>query len=265
MGLTVGTSGWQYRDWRGTFYPRKLAQRLWLEYYAGQFATVENNGTFYRLPSRDTFGGWRERVPDDFVMTVKASRYLTHVRRLRDPAEPVRRLLGAAAGLGDRLGPVLLQLPPDLRAEPRLLAGCLAQFPAAIRVAVEPRHDSWWTDEVRDLLAARNAALVWADRQGTAIAPRWRTADWGYLRCHEGDGAPWPHYREQTLRAWAQRCAEGWPDKADVYVYFNNDQNCAAPGDAARLAAAARALGRNPTRAWPDHEEGSGCVPHRPR
>ena len=251
MGLIVGTSGWQYRDWRGVFYPERQPQRLWLEYYAGQFATVENNGTFYRLPSRDTFDRWRERVPADFVMTVKASRYLTHVRRLRDPAEPVRRLLEAAAGLGDRLGPVLLQLPPDLRAEPRLLADCLAQFPAAIRVAVEPRHDSWWTDEVRDLLAARNAALVWADRQGTAITPGWRTADWGYLRCHEGDGEQWPRYRERTLRAWAERCAADFPDEADVYVYFNNDQRGAAPFDAAAIAAADRGIGRNPTRAWP--------------
>ena len=159
MSVWVGTSGWQYRDWRGTFYPLDVPQRRWLEYYASQFATVENNGTFYRLPSRETFAGWRERVGDGFVMTVKASRYLTHVRRLRDPAEPVRRLLDAAAGLGDRLGPLLLQLPPDLQAAPRLLDECLLQFPPEIRVAVEPRHESWWTGDVRDVLAARNAAL----------------------------------------------------------------------------------------------------------
>jgi len=120
-------------------------------------------------------------------MTVKASRYLTHVRRLRDPAEPVRRLLDAAAGLGDRLGPVLLQLPPDLRAAPRLLDECLGRFRAGIRVAVEPRHESWWSAEVRDVLSARNAALCWADRAGAAVTPLWRTADWGYLRFHEGD------------------------------------------------------------------------------
>ena len=123
-------------------------------------------------------------------MTVKASRYLTHVRRLRDPAEPVKRLLDAAAGLGGRLGPVLLQLPPDLRADPDLLRGCLRQFPATVRVAVEPRHESWWTDEVREVLAAANAALCWADRGGSAVTPLWRTADWGYLRFHEGDGDP---------------------------------------------------------------------------
>ena len=143
-------------------------------------------------------------------MTVKASRYLTHVRRLRDPAEPVRRLLDAAAGLGDRLGPVLLQLPPDLRAAPGLLDECLGRFPPEIRVAVEPRHESWWTGEVRDVLGARNAALCWADRTGTAVTPLWRTADWGYLRCHEGDGTPWPRYQESSLRAWADRIATTW-------------------------------------------------------
>jgi len=100
MTVLVGTSGWQYRDWRGTFYPPDVPQRRWLEYYAGRFGTVENNGTFYRLPPRETFAGWRDRVGGDFVMTVKASRYLTHVRRLRDPAEPVRRLLDAAAARG---------------------------------------------------------------------------------------------------------------------------------------------------------------------
>jgi uncharacterized protein YecE (DUF72 family) len=241
----IGTSGWQYRDWRGTFYPLDVPQRRWLEYYASRFATVENNGTFYRLPPRETFASWRERVGDDFVMTVKASRYLTHVRRLRDPAEPVRRLLDAAAGLGDRhpwVGPVLLQLPPDLQGAPRLLDDCLGQFPPEIRVAVEPRHESWWTGDVRDVLAARNAALCWADRKGAAVTPLWRTADWGYLRFHEGDGAPWPRYRESSLQSWADRIAATWTEEAgrlDVYVYFNNDQGGAAPRDAAGFAAIA--------------------------
>jgi len=247
----AGTSGWQYRDWRGAFYPADVPQRRWLEYYATQFATVENNGTFYRLPPRETFASWRDRVTGDFVMTVKASRYLTHVRRLRDPAGPVRRLLDAAAGLGDRLGPVLLQLPPDLRAAPEALRECLRQFPAAVRVAVEPRHESWWTDEVRGVLAAANAALCWADRNAAAVTPLWRTADWGYLRLHEGDGAPWPSYRGAALSAWAERITATWADDGDVYVYFNNDQNAAAPRDAARLAAAVARRGGHAARAWP--------------
>jgi uncharacterized protein YecE (DUF72 family) len=252
--VMAGTSGWQYRDWRGAFYPPGVPQRRWLEHYAEQFATVENNGTFYRLPSKDTFASWRDRVPGDFLMTVKASRYLTHVRRLRDPAEPAKRLLEAARGLGDRLGPVLLQLPPDLRADLGLLAEALRQFPPAVRVAVEPRHESWWTGEVRDVLAAANAALVWADRTGTALTPLWRTAAWGYLRLHEGDGEPWPDYREATLNAWARRIAESWGGDGDVYVYFNNDQHGAAPRDAARLAAVVARRGGKVTRAWPGRD-----------
>jgi uncharacterized protein YecE (DUF72 family) len=203
MPVLVGTSGWQYRDWRYVLYPAGLAERDWLEHYASRYATVENNGTFYRLPPPETFAGWRARTPDGFVMTVKASRYLTHVRRPRDPAEPVERLMRAAARLGDRLGPVLLQLPPNLRADPGALDDCLrefARFPGGpdggrARVAVEPRHESWWTEETRQVLAAHNAALCWADRLGRPLTPLWHTADWGYLRFHEGAAAPWAPVR----------------------------------------------------------------------
>ena len=256
MPVLVGTSGWQYRDWRGVLYPPGVPQRGWLEFYASRFATVENNGTFYRLPSPPTFADWRARTPGGFVMAVKASRYLTHVRRLRDPAEPVERLLRAAAGLGDRLGPVLLQLPPDFRADPGGLDRCLQEFSRVaaaggprVRVAVELRHDSWWTEEVRELLARHRAALCWADRLGRPLAPLWRTADWGYLRLHEGgrEGAetarPWPRYGEQALRSWVRRLAETWPDDADVFAYFNNDQGGAAVRDADAFSSMARRPG----------------------
>jgi uncharacterized protein YecE (DUF72 family) len=233
MPVLVGTSGWQYRHWRGLFYPPQVPQRLWLEYYAERFGTVENNGTFYRLPSRDTFAEWRKRTPEGFVMAVKASRYLSHVRRLREPAEPVHRLVEAARGLASALGPVLLQLPPGMTADPALLDDCLAQFPADLRVAVEPRHGSWWTDDVRSVLAARGAALCWADRAGTSMTPLWRTADWGYLRFHEGTADPWPRYGDAELRTWAGRIADTWPGKDSVYAYFNNDQEGAAVADAA--------------------------------
>ena len=153
MPWLVGTSGWQYRDWRGVLYPAGVPQRLWLETYAEQFATVENNNSFYRLPTREMFAAWAGRTPDGFVMAVKASRYLTHIRRLKDPAEPVQRLLDAATGLGDRLGPILLQLPPTWKGDPGLLDDCLAEFgrrgPRGLRVAVEMRHESCWTDEIR--------------------------------------------------------------------------------------------------------------------
>jgi uncharacterized protein YecE (DUF72 family) len=238
----VGTSGWQYPHWRGDVYPVGVPQRLWLEEYARRFPTVELNNAFYRLPTREAFGAWRQRTPPGFVIAVKASRYLTHIKRLREPAEPVARLMGRAAGLADRLGPVLLQLPPTLHADPALLDDCLARFPAGVRVAVEPRHASWWTDEVRRLLAARGAALCWADRAGP-ITPLWRTADWGYLRFHEGRAQPFPRYGRQALRSWAARVGEHWPAGADVYAYFNNDTGGAAVADAEAFARAAEAVG----------------------
>jgi uncharacterized protein YecE (DUF72 family) len=255
MPLLTGTSGWQYRDWRGDFYPRDQPVRAWLEYYAARFPAVENNGTFYRLATPATFASWRDRIPAGFVMAVKASRYLTHVRRLRDPAEPVGRLLAAAAGLGDRLGPVLVQLPPTMRADPDALASCLREFSvqyraqaghgsAPLRVSVEFRHPSWLTPLVRQILTDHNAALCWSDRRGRPLAPLWRTADWGYLRLHEGAAAPWPDYGRQALRSWLERISGTFPASADVFAFFNNDQHGAAPRNAAALAAMAARAGR---------------------
>ncbi|MFE5209224.1 DUF72 domain-containing protein [Streptomyces sp. NPDC056600] len=247
MTVFVGTSGWQYKDWRGVLYPEGTPMRRWLEEYAARFATVESNNAFYRLPSRETFAGWRERTPADFTVAVKASRFLTHVKRLKDPAEPVERLLSHAGGLGDRLGPVLLQLPPTLRADAALLEDCLACFPSEVRVAVEPRHDSWWTDRVRSVLEDRGAALCWADRGSRPVTPLWRTADWGYLRLHEGRARPWPRYGARALRTWAERAAATWP-AGDLYAYFNNDPGGAAVHDATRFARATRSEGLEVTR-----------------
>lgn len=251
MPLLVGTSGWQYRDWRGAFYPEKLPASRWLEEYAATFPTVENNGTFYRLASPETFADWRSRTPDGFLMAIKASRYLTHIRRLRDPAEPVARLMAAADRLGDRLGPVLLQLPPTMRADAAALDDCLGQFHAhdraraggRLRICVEFRHPSWWTAEIRQVLEGRNAALCWADRLGRPLGELWRTADWGYLRLHEGAAQPWPRYGRPALRSWLGRIADNWPADADFFAYFNNDQNAAAPADAAELGQLAAAAG----------------------
>ncbi|HCT79508.1 MAG TPA: DUF72 domain-containing protein, partial [Micromonosporaceae bacterium] len=214
------------------FYPEGLPQRLWLEYYAEHFATVEVNNAFYRLPERNTFAQWRERTPDGFCMAVKMSRYLTHIKRLKDPQEPVARFFSRAEALGDRLGPVLIQLPPTLKANVDALAETLACFPDGTKVAVEPRHQSWWADDVRRLLEKHNAALCWADRLGRPIAPLWRTADWGYLRLHEGRAQPRPRYGRAALKTWVSRIAEAFPSEEPVYVYFNNDHGGAAIVDA---------------------------------
>ncbi|MFE5871467.1 DUF72 domain-containing protein [Streptomyces roseifaciens] len=248
MPLHVGTSGWQYKDWRGVLYPDGCPQRLWLEEYAKGFATVENNNAFYRLPPPETFGDWHDRTPAGFVMAVKASRYLTHIKRLRDPQEPVGRLMRHAAALGDRLGPVLLQLPPTLRADPALLDTALGCFPDGVRVAVEPRHDSWWTDEVRAVLRGHGAALCWADHGSRPVTPLWRTAPWGYVRFHSGLARPWPRYGRAALASWAGRIADTWPDRAHVYAYFNNDPGGAAVHDAVAFARTAARLGRTVSR-----------------
>jgi uncharacterized protein YecE (DUF72 family) len=245
--VLVGTSGWQYRDWRGRFYPDRLAQARWLEHYADRFATVESNNAFYRLPEPGTFESWAARTPPDFVMAVKASRYLTHIRRLRDPEEPVGRLLDRARRLGGKLGPVLLQLPPTLKADPAALDQTLRAFPAAVRVAVEPRHESWFGHEVRDLLAAHGAALCLADSPRRRT-PLWRTADWTYLRLHQGTATPRPCYGRQALATWAGRLADLVGPDADVFVYFNNDPAGCAVRDARVFALAAARAGLRPTR-----------------
>jgi uncharacterized protein YecE (DUF72 family) len=245
--LYIGTSGWQYRDWRAGLYPAKLPQRLWLEHFADRFAVVEINNAFYRLPERETFRRWRERTPDDFVFAVKMSRYLTHIKRLKEPAEPVARFLGRAEALGGKLGPVLLQLPPNLKADLSALDETLSLFPGSVRVAVEPRHETWFTAETRALLERHRAALCWADRKGRPVTPLWRTTDFGYLRMHEGRAGPWPRYGRTSLRSWLDRIDReltGLP----TYVFFNNDPGGAAVIDAAAMAGMARRRGWKVTR-----------------
>jgi len=246
--LWVGTSGWQYRSWRGPFYPPGLPQREWLEFYAERFATVEVNNAFYRLPERSTFVQWAQRSPDDFVIAVKMSRYLTHIKRLREPAEPVARFSNRTAGLGGKLGPVLLQLPPSLVADATAISEVLSEMPSTVRVAVEPRHASWWTDAVREVLAKHGTALCWADRLGRPLSPLWTSADFGYIRLHEGRARPRPRYGRQALSSWLDRICAAFPARADVYVYFNNDAGGAAIADASEFAALARRRGLPVTR-----------------
>jgi uncharacterized protein YecE (DUF72 family) len=244
--VLVGTSGWQYADWKPLLYP-DVPQRLWLERHAELFATVEVNNAFYRLPRREVFEAWAARTPDDYVITVKASRFLSHIKRLREPQEPVARLMDRVAGLGSKLGAVLLQLPPTLQRDVTLLDDCLACFPPGTRVAVEPRHDSWWDPGVREVLERRSSALVWADSFGKAVTPLWRTTDWGYVRLHHGPGDSWD-YGYDGVRPWAARLAETWDDEEDVYAYTNNDPTGAALRDAEHLAVALHRRGRTTTR-----------------
>jgi uncharacterized protein YecE (DUF72 family) len=237
--IHVGTSGWQYRDWKGTFYPEDLPQRAWLSFYAGRCSTVEVNNSFYRLPTADTFARWGRDTPDGFVMAVKASRFITHLRRLRDPRDPVRLLWEGATALGPRLGPILFQLPPRFPAAPDRLSSLLDVLPERIRPAFEFRDVSWHIPAVFEMLERAGAALVWADRPRTRIdLPV--TGGWSYIRFHQGRiGAP--DYPTDKLRRWADRIAE--LDIRDGWIYFNNDEGGAAPRDAITLRSLLRARG----------------------
>ena len=247
MPLLVGTSGWQYRDWRSTFYPEGVAQARWLEHYAERFQTVEVNNAFYRLPESSTFEGWARRTPDDFVVAVKASRYLTHVKRLHEPAEPVARFVDRARHLGTKLGPVLVQLPPNLRLDLDGLALTLAHFPPEWQVAVELRHDSWFVEETFELLAGVDAAFCLADSPSRRTPVR-RTAGWGYIRFHEGRANPNPCYGERALDTWARTLADLFGPEERVYAFFNNDPRACAVRDARVFARIASRHGLRPTR-----------------
>jgi uncharacterized protein YecE (DUF72 family) len=225
----VGTSGWQYRDWRGRFYPEGLSTVRWLEHYAAHFRTVEVNNSFYRLPRRETVERWAATVPEGFLLTMKASRYVTHIRRLRDPEEPLARMLQVFEGAGPKLGPVLFQLPPNFEADVPLLEAFVKAIPARIRAAFEFRHPSWFMPEVFQVLDRSGLALVHADRPGTRVDELPTAGGWAYLRFHQG-GRSRPGYARRKLRAYADRVAE--LGDAEVFVYFNNDTGGAAVRDA---------------------------------
>ena len=211
MPMKIGTSGWQYRDWRGGLYPPGVPQRRWLEQYAERYLTVENNNSFYRLPSRETFESWRERTPDDFVMAVKASRYLTHVRRLRDPAEPVARLLGAAAGLGPKLGPVLLQLPPTLKADVKALDACLGEFRTAAAARGRARSAGRGGAAARDLVDRGDPAGAGRPRRRVVLGRPARPSDHAAV-AHRRPGAICGSTRERPSRGpgtGRRRCGPG--------------------------------------------------------
>jgi len=235
--VRIGTSGWSYKHWREVFYPRGLPQRRWLEHYAGEFDTVELNATFYRLPAESTFSGWRERTPDGFRFALKISRAITHIKRLGDCRQEVERFLSRAELLGDRVGPILVQLPPKWPRDPPRLAEFLSLLPGKHRFAFEFRDESWLCEDVCGMLRERNAALV------RVSAPRYpdaevSTADFQYLRMHGEKRLYSSKYSDESLALWAEAIA-GWVGEGQaVFVYFNND----AHGYAVENARALRRL-----------------------
>lgn len=247
MALLIGTSGWQYKHWKGGFYPPELRQASWLEHYAERFDTVELNNSFYRLPEETAFDAWRRRLPAGFVVAVKASRYLSHVRRLAEPEQPVRLLMERAERLGEKLGPVLVQLPPKMKQDLDRLDQTLRSFPRRQKVTVEFRDSSWFTNGCRRVLEKYGSAMCIADG-GAVDSPLWRTADWGYVRFHSGRASPASCYGSRSLRTWAERIASVWSPDDDVYAYFNNDLHGCAPRNARTFASAAGSARLRPSR-----------------
>ncbi|HYH27832.1 MAG TPA: DUF72 domain-containing protein [Actinomycetota bacterium] len=232
MRILVGTSGWQYDSWKERFYPKDLPKKEWLPYFSARFPTVEVNNTFYNLPRPETFSAWRAASADGFVICIKASRFITHLKRLLEPEEPVKLLWERCRRLGKKLGPVLFQLPPSMKVDLERLDRLLAALPARMRPAFEFRHPSWEVDEVYERLDQAGAALVIPDRPGLR-APRIVTGGWSYVRFHQGNPVG-PHYPKTKLRRWAERVLE--LDAAETYVYFNNDPLGAAIRDAYTFA-----------------------------
>jgi uncharacterized protein YecE (DUF72 family) len=223
--IRIGCSGWNYRHWREVVYPKGLPAKRWLEHYATLFDTVEVNTTFYRLPNRTAVEGWAAQTPPEFVFAVKASRYLTHVKRLADVATGVERFYERIDPLIEvrKLGPVLWQLPPTFRRDDERLAAALSALPAG-RHCFEFRHDSWFAPEVYELLRRRNAALVIGDTPTRPFQAHELTADWTFVRFHYGSRGRNGNYSDRELSEWADRIGR-WRREAEVYAYFNNDWN----------------------------------------
>jgi uncharacterized protein YecE (DUF72 family) len=231
----VGCSGWNYRSWRGAFYPAGEPARRWLELYAGRFETVEVNTTFYRLIARSAVEHWVEQAPADFCFAVKTSRYLTHVKRLVDISEGLARFYErieplAGAGL---LGPVLWQLPASFQRDDERLAAALSLIPAG-RHAFEFRHPSWFAADVYALLREHDAALVLGDHPQRPFQTLEITADFGYVRFHYGRRGRGGNYSERELEQWADRM-HALRQRAELFVYFNNDWEAFAPRNARAL------------------------------
>ena len=227
MSLYAGTSGYSYKEWKGVFYPEKISPKDMLADYATKLPTVEINNTFYRLPKKDVLEGWLEQVPKDFRFVLKASRRITHFKRLKDTGEVLGYLFETAEVLDDRLGVVFFQLPPNFKKDLERLEPFLHELPADVRIAFEFRHQSWFEDDTFDLLRKHNRALCLADAENDLDVPLVSTADWGYLRLRK------PGYRKPELEKWITWVGEqGWKDS---YVFFKHEDAGAGPKMATRF------------------------------
>jgi uncharacterized protein YecE (DUF72 family) len=227
VNLYVGTSGYSYTEWKGTFYPRDLPAGQMLRFYGERFRTVEINNTFYRLPTASVLQAWAGDVPTDFRFALKAPQTITHRRRLKDAGDSLSQFLEVAAALKKRLGPLLFQLPPNFKKDVPRLRDFLALLPAKRRVALEFRHPSWFDPEVFELLRAHQAALCLAEAENDLEVPFVATADWGYLRLRR------PDYSAAELKKWVKRLRQ--QDWRDVFVFFKHEDEGKGPQMAKRF------------------------------
>ncbi|MFP3904676.1 MAG: DUF72 domain-containing protein [Armatimonadota bacterium] len=229
-GFRVGTAGYQYDHWAGVFYPEDIAKDEWFGHYAKHFDTCEINNTFYGLPEISTFDDWYDRAPEGFLYVLKFSRYGSHMKKLKDPQGTINTFMERATHLHEKLGPILLQLPPNWYADPGRLNSFLAETPSDTRWAVEFRDPGWLCDEIYEILREHRAALCIHDK--IEDHPRQITADWIYVRFHGGpDGC----YSPQALSASAQHIQDYLSDGLDVYAFFNNDAHGLAVENAMNL------------------------------
>ncbi len=233
----IGTSGWHYSHWKGGFYPEGLPAREWLSFYAQRFATVELNASFYRQPRTGTWELWRETAPEGFRFAVKASRFITHIKRLAGCADPLERFLAGARRLGDRLGPVLYQMPPSFHRTDENVArmrAFLPLLPQELMHAFEFRHKSWFVEETMDELRQRGVAFCSYDMVGFEC-PLTATARYAYVRLHGSEARYASNYTDEMLAGWATRLSALAADVDDIFVYFNNDAWGFAVANATRL------------------------------
>lgn len=235
--VRIGCSGWSYRDWRGTFYPPGTPTSRWLEHYASVFDTVEVNATFYRLQAVETVRAWAEQVPEGFLFAVKASRYLTHMRRLRDIEAGIGRFWERIEPLleAGKLGPVLWQLPESFERDDEVLAGALGELPTAEH-CFEFRHPSWFSADVRALLEEHGASLALGDDPRRLLPDASPVGPLAYVRFHYGSRGRDGNYSDRELDGWRRRIA-AWRSKRRVFAYFNNDWRGFAPRNALTLRA----------------------------
>jgi len=222
MRYYIGTSGWHYNHWQGRFYPEALSKPKWLEFYAGHFTTVELNNSFYRLPSETAFATWHESSPAAFIFAVKVSRFITHIKRLKDTEEAVERFINRAKILEEKLGPLLYQLPPNMHRNDETLESFLSTLPQGLKHVIEFRHQSWLEEKVFEILHKYNIGFCVFDMPSLSC-PLMATADFAYVRFHGSSALYSSCYSDEELADWAKRLADLAANLKAVYIYFNND------------------------------------------